>query len=476
MKNSNYSTQSRWIRGVLTVVVLVPVGMFLWRGCQPTVPRQQVLADGEVRNPASAGAKYPSLAADGAGGWVMSWTLAVDEGIDAVMVSRMDSSGRWSEPQGVVVAPDLFVNWADFPTVAVSAPGGLGDQAGGPGVRAGDEGDEQYGAAVSWLKRHPSGGTYAYDVQISMQDSDRGAWSPPVTPHRDGTPTEHGFVSMQPLPGASGGVLAMWLDGRMMAGHSAEEDGEHASSGAMMLRSAEIDRSGRLAGEQVIDAMVCECCQTDMTRLLDGRYMAVYRGRTPEEVRDTRAAFYDPSSGRWSDPVLVHNDGWTIGGCPVNGPAAASTDRGHAGVLWYTEADTVPSVRFALLRNGSGEPSFTAPIALETPAARMAGRVDLAAHGDRYFALWTEYYRHPGIEAATGLATVKLASIDVSSGTPRVEAALDLGLTGSARANGYPRMALSGDDLMIAWTQTDPQYRIRTLRLPAQRISEAPPS
>jgi hypothetical protein len=329
---------------------------------------------------------------------------------------------------------------------------------------------------VSWLKRHPSGGTYAYDVQIAMRDPERGAWSPPVTPHRDGTPTKHGFVSMAPLPHGADGALAIWLDGRMMAGHDAEGDGGHASEGAMMLRSAEVGLSGRVAREKVIDEMVCECCQTDMVRLRDGRYMAVYRGRTPDEVRDTRAAFYDPSAGAWSQPVHVHEDGWTIGGCPVNGPAAAASERGHAGVLWYTEADSIPSVRFALLEEGGGSPSFSSPLALESPAARIAGRVDLAAHGDRYFALWTDYYRHPGVEEATGLATVRLASIDVSAGRPRVEGILDLGLTGSSRASGFPRMALSGGDLVVAWTQTDPQYRIRTLRLPAQRISEAPPS
>lgn len=449
---------------MLTVAVMIPVGMFLWRGCQPTMPPQQVMADGEIRNPAGAGARYPALVADGAGGWVLSWTVAIDEEIDAVMVTTLDSAGRWTEPTAAVVAPDLFVNWADFPAPAVlSAP-----------TAESTTGSEQSPSAAPtlaahWLKRHPAGGTYAYDVQVAFRAPSDARWGPPVTPHTDGTPTEHGFVSLQPLPEASDGVLALWLDGREMAGgdsHGGEaSDGSHAMSGAMTLRSAQIDPSGTLRHSRVVDDRVCECCQTDMTRLADGRYVAVYRGRSSEEVRDPHAAFYDPASGRWSAPEPVHRDGWTIGGCPVNGPAVAASAAGHAGVLWYTEADSVPSVRFALHGGGEGA-GFSDPIRLERPEARTAGRVDLAAAGDLYYALWTEYYRHPEIDGPSGLATLRLTVLDVSEGAPRVVETRDLGLTGSSRASGFPRMAISGGDLLVAWTETDPQYRLRTLRLP----------
>ena len=39
--------------------------------------------------------------------------------------------------------------------------------------------------------------------------------APPVVPHRDDTPTEHGFVSL--VAGEEGGVRAFWIDGRNLA-------------------------------------------------------------------------------------------------------------------------------------------------------------------------------------------------------------------------------------------------------------------
>lgn len=52
------------------------------------------------------------------------------------------------------------------------------------------------------------------------------------------------------------GVRAFWLDGR----ETAETGGGHGE-GAMTLRSAVITRAG-LAGGELLDARVCDCCGT----------------------------------------------------------------------------------------------------------------------------------------------------------------------------------------------------------------------
>lgn len=55
-------------------------------------------------------------------------------------------------------------------------------------------------------------GPYAYDVHISRSNDGDASWSRPLVPHRDGTATEHGFVSLFTTQDAS--LAAVWLDGR----------------------------------------------------------------------------------------------------------------------------------------------------------------------------------------------------------------------------------------------------------------------
>jgi hypothetical protein len=69
--------------------------------------------------------------------------------------------------------------------------------------------------AAHWLQKRPEGG-YAYDVYVAISTDSGQSWSEGIMPHRDGTPTEHGFVSLFPWQGGAG---VIWLD-------SAGSDGE----------------------------------------------------------------------------------------------------------------------------------------------------------------------------------------------------------------------------------------------------------
>jgi hypothetical protein len=186
---------------------------------------------------------------------------------------------------------DWFVNWADFPSV-VPGPDGL--------------------LAAHWLRRLP-GNAYAYEVRLAVSGDHGRHWSEPLTPHDDGTATEHGFVSL--LPG-NDGVLAAWLDGRHTAGGHDHED---SGGGAMTLRTQRFARDGNAAGPGIeLDARVCDCCQTGAAMAAEGPVL-VYRDRGDEEVRDISLVRW--TSGGWQVPVRVHADRWRMPACPVNGPA-----------------------------------------------------------------------------------------------------------------------------------------------------------
>ena len=172
------------------------------------VPRQTAF-DYNMGNPAQPGSWYPSIVTDSESHLGMSWTMNVGEDLHAIQVAVMNPEG-WSLPSTAIVAPDLFVNWADYPTLAIW------------------EGEP---VAVHWLKKRPSDNPYAYDVQVAFYEGGEPArWTEPITPHRDNTDTEHGFVSMHAL--SQDEILLVWLDGREMAGQHEEEseESEHEMS------------------------------------------------------------------------------------------------------------------------------------------------------------------------------------------------------------------------------------------------------
>ena len=245
---------------------------------------------GEIDSPAGLRSSVPNLVRGDDGKVYLSW-IEVDAAANPTLRFSVWQGAGWSRARTIAAGEDWFVNWADFPSMAALADGTL---------------------AAHWLvKSGPD--TYAYDVNIVLSRDGGESWSDPIVPHRDGVQTEHGFVSMVPLTAQRLGVF--WLDGREMVGEG------HAGGGDMALRFTTLDADGTLGPEQVVDSRVCECCQTDAVRTAAGDVIAVYRDRSPLEVRDIGIARL--SDGGIGDSEILHADNWRIKGCPVNGPAWA---------------------------------------------------------------------------------------------------------------------------------------------------------
>jgi hypothetical protein len=311
------------------------------------------------------------------------------------------------------------VNWADFPSIQVLGQGRL---------------------ATHWLQR-AGGGPSAYGVRISQSTDDGKSWSAPVTPHRDSSAAEHGFVAMW---SEAGKVGAVWLDGRKFApgGHDA-----HSATNEMALMSTMVSAQGRVEAETELDARTCDCCQNSAAMTASGPIVA-YRDRSPAEIRDiyvTRRV-----GGRWMPGIPVHRDGWKIDACPVNGPAVAANGR-RVAVAWFTAASDSPQVKVAF--SGNAGATFSAPVRVDGGAP--AGRVDLALlpNGDA-LVTWIE-------RAGGDTASVRVRRVGSSArlGTPTIVAQ-----SSSARASGFPRMAVSGDDLVFAWTVPGRPSRVRVAR------------
>jgi len=362
----------------------------------------------ELTSPARVGSAEPHLAQGPDGRLILSWQ---ERGRDEVALRySVLGNNEWQPAKTITRGDDWFVNWADFPSVTPISPDLW---------------------AAHWLVKRP-GGTYAYDVAIALSLDSGQTWGKPITPHTDGTATEHGFVTLFPW---QGGVGALWLDGRNMAEDGLDVAHGGSQSGGMTLRSVIIDHGP--TQPTLIDDLVCDCCQTDVALGPDGP-IAVYRNRTTDEIRDiyiTRAV-----DNQWQPAKPVANDGWEIAGCPVNGPAIA-VDGSDVAVAWFTGANDVPRVRLAT--SSDKGIAFSAPIDIDV--GLPVGRVDVESLGGGDVAVsWLR----------TGADQQGELCVSIISKTGDIGPEQVVAKTSTARLSGFPQMMRSGDDLVFAWTDT----------------------
>ena len=365
------------------------------------------------------GSASPDLVAVAGGRLLLSWVNSQPGRRHIMQFSSYDMAGaRWEmAPTTIAVGNSMFVNWADTPHVMATPDGALW---------------------AHWLQKNGSA-PYAYDVRLARSHDGGRNWSAPVSPHDDGSETEHGFVSLWPQETGTLGIA--WLDGRNTAGgHDAHAADGPGAGGAMSLRAAAFDGALRKSSETEVDASVCDCCQTAVAVTARGPLL-VYRGRTEGEIRDIHATRLQGDA--WTTPKPVHADGWVMPACPVNGPAVAAD--GEAVVAaWYTAADgDVPEVRIA--HSADAGDSFAAPITLDRGDA-VQGRVTVALGDGQAWVLWLR-------EDADGQALwLSRRSPDLATEHQRMEVAR---LAGRGRGTGFPQLAVAGGVAHVVWTDID---------------------
>lgn len=375
--------------------------------------------------PAPAGSAQPHLSQAPGGDLLLSWIERVPAGGHRLVFARHAAKGSaWSAPQVIAQGSDWFVNWADFPALQALPDGSL------------------------WAHTLVKNGqaTYAYDVRLHVSRDGGRRWRPADAVHDDGTPTEHGFASLWPQSRDQLGIV--WLDGRKTAG--GHDHADHGGAGAMTLRAATFGAAGAKRAEFELDAMTCDCCQTDAAVSADGVLVA-YRDRDPGEIRDVKVTRFDGTS--WTAPAVVHADRWMMPACPVNGPAIAARGR-HAWVAWYTGAGGPPSVRLAASTNGG---ATFGPMRQVAMGEAQLGRVDVAADDA---GVWMSWMQETG-----GRQSLWLARFDpaLASEQFRVQVA---DVAGRGRGTGFPRLQVRDGAAWLAWTEVvEGKPRLRGARV-----------
>lgn len=359
--------------------------------------------------PLIASAAQPDLVRTADGRLLLSWIEIAGQGHALKFATFADKT--WSAPREIARGEDWFVNWADTPHVLATEDGALWAQ---------------------WLRQSASA-TYAYDVVLSRSGDGGTTWSRAVTVNSDGTPTEHGFVSLWPQSRQTVGIA--WLDGRNTGGGGHGGHDGHGA-GVMALRMANFDAALNKSAETELDPRTCDCCQTGAAMTARGPLL-VYRDRDGEEIRDIVSTRRE--NGAWTLPRKVHDDRWKMPACPVNGPALVA-QANDAWVAWYTAAGDVPKVRVAHSPNAGDR--FSAPVALDSGMA-VQGRVGIALEAGEVWVNWTR-------EDANGQSLwLTRHSADLGKELQRVRVAT---LQGRGRATGFPQMAVRDGIGYVVWT------------------------
>lgn len=369
---------------------------------------------------AAPGSGEPHLAAAG-GEVVLSW-IENDGGGHALKYSRL-TGDDWGAPAVAARGDNWVVSAADAPAVVPVS-------------------------ATLWVAhwRVEASEPYAYDIATAVSADAGATWSAPRLLNDDGTPTEHGFVTVFPWDDDAG---AVWLDGRDLASENDNEDAdlERLASLATSLRVARLGGDGALLEQSVIDERVCDCCTTGAAAGAAG-LLLVYRDRSPEDIRDI--AVRRRTAGGWSEPVMLGPDGWQIEGCPVNGPAIAA-DAGGAAAAWFTAAGDKPKVRAAFSADGGA----TFGPATDVDATAAIGHVQVAM--TRADAAAVTWWRRGATGAELALSEVTSAG---GAGPVRVVAT-----SGESRPESVPQLLRSGRRLLLAWTEPGETGRVRAAYL-----------
>ena len=353
----------------------------------------------------------------------ISWTEQVLDS-NFLYVTKLEG-GSWSNKKLITKGTDWFVNWADFPSISYN---------------------NLSNSIFSFHLQKSSEETFSYDVNYHINSKE--TWKDMNKIHDDNTFSEHGFVSSIPY---KDGFMVSWLDGRNTYGV-----GDHGhAKGAMTIRSAVLDFNGNIVSQNVIDEMVCECCQTSMA--ISGDIpIVVYRDRSEGEIRDIYYSRYIDSN--WTEPHPIHNDGWQINGCPVNGPNVDSYGD-NVVVSWFSASNGRPKVNLKFSTDNGR--TFGDKILIDEVDNSPLGRVDIELISETEAIIsW--------LSTVDGKGKLLIRKIKTNGEIGPIKVVDEIS---TERSTGFPQIEKFNDDVYISWTDnSELGKKVRVTKIPLLSI------
>jgi hypothetical protein len=164
--------------------------------------------------------------------------------------------------------------------------------------------------------------------------------------------------------------------------------------------------------------------------------VAAFRDRSDKEIRNIAVTRLE--GGKWTEATVVHDDNWEIDSCPINGPALSA--RGpNVAAAWFTAKDDKGRAFAAFSKDGGR--TWGTPIQLEDQVSRGYVDIEMLEDGSAV-ATWVEF--------ADGRSQFRMRRVDASG----VRSAAVTVANNTTGVTGYPRVARSGNELVLAWNES----------------------
>jgi hypothetical protein len=234
----------------------------------------------------------------------------------------------------------------------------------------------------------------------------------------------HNFHALTAAP--DGSLLATWLDARQ------------GKSGVWMSRSTDGGRTWE-ANRPIYTDPTCPCCRTSVAVAADGTIYVAWRAILAGDVRDVVVTRSSDGGKSWASPVRTRADDWVYPGCPHAGPSLEVDAQGAVHVAWWTGKEGEAGIYYA--KSTDGAKTFAAQPIATGDRARPA-HVQLAVAGERVYLAWDD-----------GLGeTPRVLLRRSADGGERFQAEELLSEPGVAAS--FPVLAVHGDSVAVAWSQT----------------------
>lgn len=280
---------------------------------------------------------------------------------------------------------------------------------------------------------------YGYTIQILQSSPDRRPWTKRFRAPLSNPQDYSGFLSFVSLSRTAGAVY--------LAPPETAEVGHRKTLRWLELSDNPAASEKLSFVDSEVDPDVCSCCQTATVLTPTGLFLA-YRDHQPGEIRDI--SYIRQVNGKWTTPQSIHANVGKINGCPTDGPALAA-QQNRVAVTSLTRAQDQPRVQLSFSHN-AGE-SFEAPFRIDD--GNPLGRPSLLFldSGDALVA-W--------LEKTNGGAEIRLRR--VSSGLYS-HPSIKIAATAAAKSAGFPKIAISGQDLLIAWRDDSQTKSLRAVTI-----------
>jgi hypothetical protein len=189
---------------------------------------------------------------------------------------------------------------------------------------------------------------------------------------------------------------------------------------------------------------VCYCCKTAMAVGPKSEIVAAWRHVFAGNFRDMAFTISRDGGHSFAPLMRVNEDGWSIAGCPDDGPAIAIDASSTVHLVWPTVLDGKEgAILYATSRDGK---SFSRPVRVPTLGAPKPSHPHIIIdRRGRAVVAWDELRN--GVR--TGALRRSLAPQSATFGEAEI---LD-----DAEPATYPAMALATSGIVVAWTSGTPQ-------------------